>query len=101
MELTGKQRRHLRSLGHSMKPTVTIGRSGATESVVRQVDATLEDRELVKLRFGKGFEEDVKATVAAIAERTGAAVAGTVGKTALIYRPREENPEIRLPAGGE
>ena len=36
---------------------------------------------------------------ASIAEATGAAVAGRIGRTALLYRPRDEDPEIELPAG--
>jgi RNA-binding protein len=97
VELTGKQRRYLRSLGHHLKPTLTLGRAGLTDAVLRQIDATLGDLELVKLRFGRGFEDDPKAALAGIVDATGAALAGSVGRTALLYRPREEDPEIRLP----
>jgi RNA-binding protein YhbY len=34
---------------------------------------------------------------AALARASGSAVAGVLGHTALLYRPREEDPEIRLP----
>jgi len=101
MELSGKQRRYLRSLGHHMKPALTLGRAGLSDAVMRQIDATLGDLELVKLRFGRGFEDDRKAALTRIVDVTGAALAGSVGRTALIYRAREEDPGIRLPRDDE
>lgn len=97
MELTGKQKRHLRGLGHSLKPVTQIGRSGVTEGVISQTDEALEDHELIKIRFGGGFEGEIAEALEAIRSRTGAAVAGKVGRTALLYRRRSEEPEIELP----
>lgn len=97
MHLTGKQKRHLRGLGHALEPVIQVGRDGLTDNLVRQADDALEARELIKVRFGAGFEEDRDTAAAVLAERTHAAVAGTIGRTALLYRPRQEDPEIRLP----
>jgi len=97
MHLTGKQKRHLRGLGHVLEPVIQVGRDGLTDNLVRQADDALEARELIKVRFGAGFEEDRDVAAAVLAERTRAAVAGTIGRTALLYRPRQEDPEIRLP----
>lgn len=36
--LTGKQRHHLRGLGHALKPIVQIGKSGIDDGVVAAVD---------------------------------------------------------------
>ncbi len=97
MELTGKQKRHLRALGHSLRALVQVGRNGLTDALVEGTDDALEAHELVKVRFGQGFEGDLAPTVEELARRTGAAVAGRVGRTALLYRGRETDPEIRLP----
>lgn len=97
MELTGKQKRYLRGLGHALDPVVQVGRDGLTDNVVRQADDALEARELIKVRFGAGFEDDRDAAAAELAARTGAAVAGAIGRTLLLYRARQDDPEIRLP----
>lgn len=97
MELTGRQKRHLRGLGHHLKPVTHVGRAGMTLGIVQQTDDALEDHELVKVRFGQGFEGEVTDATDSLAERTGAAIVGKVGRTALLYRPRQENPEIELP----
>ena len=97
MELTGRQKRHLRGLGHALKPVTQIGRAGVTEGVIAQADTALEDHELIKIRFGGGFEGEIDAALETIRSRTAASVAGTVGRTALLYRRRREDPEIELP----
>lgn len=97
MELTGKQKRHLRGLGHHLEPSVQIGRQGVTDPVRDGVDDALEAHELIKVRFGQGFEDDLDAAAGRLAAAVGAAVAGRIGRTALLYRPRPDDPEIRLP----
>lgn len=97
MELTGKQKRHLRALGHSLRALVQVGRQGVTETVASGTDDALEAHELVKVRFGQGFEDPVGPAVEELARRVDAVVAGRVGRTALLYRTRDPDPEIRLP----
>jgi len=97
MELTGKQKRHLRGLGHALKATVQVGRQGITDGIVDGTDDALEAHELVKVRFGQGFEDSPAAAAEDLALRTAATVAGRIGRTALLYRPRPDDPEIRLP----
>ncbi len=45
--LTGKQIRHLRSLGHALKPLIQVGKGGISEQFVNQVRKTIEDHELI------------------------------------------------------
>jgi len=97
MELKGSQRRYLRSLGHHLKPVVIAGKGGMTKGFISQTDRALEDHELIKIRFGPGFEEDIVEAAALLVSETGSALAGTIGKTALLYRPRKDDPEIILP----
>jgi RNA-binding protein len=99
MPLTGKQRRHLRALGHDLDPVVQLGKQGLTEAVVAAVDEALERHELVKVRLGTecpdGREE--------VAERLGPAVKGEVaqilGRTLLLYRRHPKEAKIQLPKG--
>ncbi|MCB9761509.1 MAG: ribosome assembly RNA-binding protein YhbY [Alphaproteobacteria bacterium] len=96
-ELTGKQRRYLRGLGHHLDPVVMIGQRGLSDALERKVDAELENHELIKVRIGGGALEDAKEAGAALAGACSAALVQVVGNTALLYRPREDDPEIVLP----
>jgi RNA-binding protein len=98
-ELTGRQRRHLRALGQKLTATLHVGQEGVSDAVVRQADAQLESHELIKVRVGDNAPEDRHETAAALAARTRAHLAQVLGRTALLYRRRQEEPRIVLPAG--
>ena len=100
-ELTGKQRRHLRALGQKLAATLHVGVEGVSDAVVRQADAQLEAHELIKIRIGENAPEDRHASADALAEKTRSQVAQVLGRTALLYRPRQENPAIELPGAKE
>lgn len=97
MDLTGKQRRHLRSLAHHLDPVVTVGKEGVTDAVLTKLNVELELHELLKVKITQNAPESVKDTAVVLGERSGAAVAQTIGRTAVLYRRRKEKPEIRLP----
>ena len=95
--LTGKQRRHLRALGHELKPIVQVGRDGIDDGVVAAIEQALVDHELVKVKLGETAELDRHDTALAIANRTGSEVAQVLGNTLLLYRPDPDDPAIVLP----
>jgi RNA-binding protein len=97
--LTGKQRRHLRGLGHELKPIVQIGRSGIDDGVVAAVDQALADHELIKIKIklGEAAALDRHDTVEAIARQTRSEVAQVLGNTLLLYRADPDDPGIVLP----
>jgi len=95
--LTGKQRRHLRALGQQLTAMLHVGHDGVSDAVVQQADAQLEAHELIKVRVGDNAPEDRHATAEALAHRTRAHLAQVIGRTALLYRGRAEDPAIILP----
>jgi len=96
-DLTGKQRRHLRALGHHLTPVVQVGHEGVSDALVQQANQQLETHELIKVRIGESAPQSRHDTANALAERTHAAVAQVLGRTALLYRARKDKPEIVLP----
>ncbi len=96
-ELTGRQRRHLRALGHHLDPVLQVGHEGISDAVVRQADQQLETHELIKVKIGESSPQDRHDAAALLAGRTGARVAQVLGRTALLYRARKDKPEIVLP----
>jgi RNA-binding protein len=96
-ELTGKQRRHLRALGHHLHPVVQIGQDGVSDAVVGQADVQLDAHELIKVKVGESSPQDRHETADMLAARTQAQVAQVLGRTVLLYRPRKDKPQIVLP----
>lgn len=97
--LTGKQRRHLRSLGHDLKAIVQIGKDGLDEGVVAAVERALLDHELVKIKIAEAAGLERHDAAEAIADRTRSEVAQVLGNTVLLYRAHPDDPQIVLPGG--
>ena len=95
--LTGKQRRHLRGLGHDLKPIVQVGKGGVDDGLVAAVAQALEDHELVKIKVGEAAKLDRHDAAEAIAHKTRSEVAQVLGNTVLLYRAHPEDPVIVLP----
>jgi RNA-binding protein len=98
MDLTGKQRRHLRALGHNLDAIVHVGKGGITDGVVGAVNQALEDHELIKVKVLEESPLDRKEVAEALAERCNAFMAQLLGRVVLLYRQHPDNPEIVLPA---
>lgn len=95
--LSGKAARYLRGLGHHLEPVVQIGKEGITDGVVRATRAALHTHELVKVRVLAEAPIDRKAAGVELAERSGAQLAQTLGRTLLLYKRHPQKPKIVLP----
>lgn len=96
--LTPKQRAHLRSLAHHLKPVAQVGKEGITEAAVRAVEVAFNTRELLKVKVQEAAPLNVREAGDELAARVeGAHLVQTIGRTAVLYRPHPEKPEIRLP----
>jgi RNA-binding protein len=97
-QLTGRQRRHLRALAHHLKPVVWSGKHGASPELLGTVARALAAHELIKVKFVEHKHRRQELTTA-IAEGTGAAVAGVLGNMAILYlqHPDPERRTIHLP----
>jgi RNA-binding protein len=97
MALTSKQRQYLRGLAHPLEPIVRVGRAGVSPSVIEETKRSLNAHELIKVRIENDDSAARKALAAELAAACDAELAGTIGKLAILYRSREEDPEIELP----
>ena len=96
--LTGKQRQFLKGLAHPLSPIVRVGKAGVTDAVVAETKKSLDSHELIKVRIDvedRGQRRDV---VSRLVADTGAHLVGSVGKVAVLYLAREDEPRIHLPA---
>ena len=96
--LSGKQRRHLRSLAHDLRPIVQVGKGGIDEGLVAAVDQALLDHELIKVKVGEAAGLDRHDAAADLAGKTKSEIAQVLGNTVILYRAHPEEPKIALPA---
>jgi RNA-binding protein len=100
--LTPRQRAHLRSLAHALRPVVQVGQGGVDAGVLAALDRALLDHELVKVKLTPSIERDRHELAAELATGTKAALAQVIGRVAVLYRPRPAGegggPRLVLPA---
>jgi RNA-binding protein len=97
MQYTAEQRKYLRGLAHELEPVVRVGRARVTPEVATEANRSLEAHELIKVRIDVEGGDARRALAEDLADRTGATVITSIGKIAVLFRPREEKPGIRLP----
>lgn len=95
--LTGKQKQFLKGLAHPLSPVVRVGKGGVTESVIAETKKSLHSHELIKVRIDVEDSKERRATAEQLAQAADAHIAGAIGKIAILYRERDEEPEIKLP----
>ena len=98
MALTGKQVRQLRSLAHHLNPIIHIGKSDITDALVKETEAALENRELIKCAVQDGSDLEPREAADMLAERTNADVVQVIGHRFSLYREssRDDIEKIKL-----
>jgi RNA-binding protein len=101
MDLTTKQTAYLRGLGQALRPILHVGYEGYTPAIQAALEDLFRRRELVKVRVLNTASDSTQGVADAMAKAAGAAVAGVVGKTFVLYRPNPElKDRIELPEPG-
>ncbi|HZJ91938.1 MAG TPA: ribosome assembly RNA-binding protein YhbY [Thiopseudomonas sp.] len=90
MSLTQEQKKQFKSIGHHLKPIVTVADNGLTESVLAELDRALNDHELIKIQLRLAERDDRKAIVDELCQKSSSLLVQSIGKVALIYR---KNPQ--------
>ncbi len=98
MQLDSTQRKRLRGLAHALRPAVHVGARGLTEAVTRQIDEALERHELIKVKIAAEREQRQR-MAEQIVQATGAALAGLVGRIAILYRRHPDRQRRRIALG--
>jgi len=97
--LSGRHKRYLRGLAHSLKPVIQLGKEGMTDKLIMAVDDALFHHELLKVKVLEGAPESRKDVAPRLAESLGAELVGLVGRMVILYRAHPEEPRIELPKG--
>ena len=97
MELTSKQRSHLRGMASTINPIFQIGKASLTPEVIEGIREAIDKRELVKVSVLKNCFDDPREIAEVLAERTRSQVVQVIGKKIVLYKPAKENSKIVLP----
>ncbi|GEM78824.1 ribosome assembly RNA-binding protein YhbY [Vibrio superstes] len=96
MNLSTKQKQHLKGLAHDLKPVVLMGANGLTEAVLAEIELALGHHELIKVKVASEDRETRSLIIDAIVRESGAEKVQTIGKTLVLYRQSEQR-KIELP----
>ncbi|HEX2657666.1 MAG TPA: YhbY family RNA-binding protein [Polyangia bacterium] len=90
---SGKLRQSLRGYGHALSPLVQVGKAGVTHALVRQVNDTLADHELVKIKVGSESPVDRFQVAERLGEEPGVEVVQILGRMVLLYKRHPQQPK--------
>jgi len=97
MQLSEKQKKHLRRLAHPLHPVVMLGNAGLTDAVVGALDQALADHELVKVSARLGERRARDAALDELSRRTSAFMVQRIGHVGVFYRRRAGLAKVLLP----
>ncbi|OXM86164.1 ribosome assembly RNA-binding protein YhbY [Paenibacillus rigui] len=95
--LTGKQKRHLRSLAHHLNPIFQVGKGGVNDHLIRHIEEAIEVRELIKITVLNNCLEDRNEIGQQLAEGAGAELVQVIGKIIVLYKESKDHKTIELP----
>ena len=84
--LTSREKNILQKKAHSLKPVVLIGQHGVNESVITEIDVSLNAHELVKIRCRGSDKAMFSALCTQIENRLHAEIVQKIGSTFVLYR---------------
>ena len=92
MSLSKDKIKQLRQIGHGLKPIVTVGDNGFSDTVVNELLRALQDHELIKVKIPNEDRENI---VAELCKLTGAELVQRIGNVALVFKAAAEpNPKL-------
>ncbi|MGI6594863.1 MAG: YhbY family RNA-binding protein [Christensenellales bacterium] len=94
--LTSKQRSKLRAMANTIESTYHIGKDGVTDIIVKELNALLEARELIKITINKNSGLTAEEAINEVCEKTGANPVSAIGGKIIIYKRSTKKPKIEL-----
>ena len=92
MTLSNERKKHLRHIGHALKPVLTVGDKGLSGNVLSELDRALEDHELIKIKLRSA---DKTALIEQLIATSGAELVQSIGHIVLVYRAAKK-PDPKL-----
>ena len=90
-----RDQKHLRAIGHKLKPIITVAQKGLSESVQAEIERALSDHELIKVKLVLADREERGAITREICSNFNASCVQSVGHVLLLYRAASK-PDPKL-----
>jgi len=90
--ITPKMKRRIKRELSVEKPTVWVGKEGATPQIVNEISRQLEKKEIVKAKILRSAlkDEEAKDVASKIAQQTNSSLIEVRGHTFLLYKRRKK-----------
>lgn len=90
--ITPRMKRRIKRELSVEKPTIWVGKGGATPQIIGEISRQLEKREIVKVRILKSAleDEEAKNVASKIAQQTVSTLIEVRGHTFLLYKRRRK-----------
>lgn len=94
-EITVRQRKTLRGLGHHLEPCVYVGKEGISPTLLEAADHALKAHELIKIKLGQNCPLSKQVAADTLAAETQAYLVQLIGKMVLLFRPNPDLPKAK------
>jgi RNA-binding protein len=94
-QISGQQKRKLKSIAHHIKPVIYIGKNGISESLIAALNKSLSDHELIKIKF-IDFKDEKKSLIETLIAQTGSVLVSITGNVAVLFRQNEDPVRQRI-----
>ena len=95
MPISNSNKKHYRSIGHNLKPIVTVAQKGITDNIRREVDRALNEHELIKIKLLTSDRSEKEKLSNEICRELNAECIQRIGHMMLVYRAAKK-PNARL-----
>ncbi len=86
------RKKQFKAQAHTLKPVIIVGQAGLTESVLKEIEITLDTHELIKIKI-RAERDDRKVIQEQIVAETKAELIQSIGQIIVIYRKK---PEVKI-----
>lgn len=94
--LTSKQRATLRGIASTYETIFQVGKSGISDTLVKQVEDALRKRELIKIHVLDNCPLDAREAAQMLEEQTDAEVVQVIGSRLVLFKRNPKEPVIQF-----
>ena len=97
LTIANTQKRYLRSLAHTMRAVVQIGKEGMSDGVIQATRDALAQHELIKVSINGESPTERKSGAEQLSLATGSHLIQVIGRVIVLYRRGDHEAKITLP----
>ena len=95
MPINAERKKQFRTIGHKLRPIVTIAGNGLSANVLTELNRALDDHELIKVKLAMTEREERKEMVVELVALPNVELIQEIGKVVLLYRHNKTaNPKL-------